>query len=146
MNGIDPYLQATIAEATKKLMQDICKTVLDQLDQPTTGITTELRDALNQALVKTHGDFLDGLSKYSQRKFSEPIVRIVAVLPKDELAAMAEALVNLTKLKRRVSDQQETVGGPVDVALITKGDGFVWVRRKSYYDAALNRPPRAWRD
>jgi hypothetical protein len=59
---------------------------------------------------------------------------------------MAEALVNLTKLKRRVSDQQETVGGPVDVALITKGDGFVWVRRKSYYDAALNRPPRAWRD
>ena len=67
-----------------------------------------------------------------------PILANVAVLPKDELAAMAESLVNLTKFKRRASLQQETVGGPIDVAVITKGDGFVWVKRKHYFRAELN--------
>lgn len=51
---------------------------------------------------------------------------------------MAEALVNLTSFKRRVSSSLETVGGPVDVAVITKGDGFIWIRRKHYFNAELN--------
>jgi hypothetical protein len=63
---------------------------------------------------------------------------MVQILPKDELALMAESLVNLDKFKRRVSSQSETVGGPIDVALITKGDGFVWVRRKHYFRPELN--------
>jgi hypothetical protein len=41
-----------------------------------------------------------------------------------ELAAMAEALVNLTKFKRRITPQKETVGGPIDVAIITRGGWF----------------------
>jgi hypothetical protein len=59
-------------------------------------------------------------------------------LPKDELAAMAEALVNLTVFKHKVSMSAETVGGPIDVAVITKGDGLVWIKRKHYFSAELN--------
>lgn len=32
----------------------------------------------------------------------------------------------------------ESVGGPVDVALISKGDGFVWIERKHYFKPELN--------
>ncbi|PJF45158.1 MAG: hypothetical protein CUN55_00180 [Phototrophicales bacterium] len=74
----------------------------------------------------------------ASRLHSEEIVQIVSVLPKDELAALAEALVTLTSLRRRFSFSRETVGGPVDVALISKKDGFIWVKRKHYFDAALN--------
>ena len=63
---------------------------------------------------------------------------MVNVLPKDELAAMAESMVNLTVFKRKVSNSLETVGGPVDVAIISKGDGMVWVKRKHYFKAELN--------
>ena len=34
---------------------------------------------------------------------------------------MAESLVNLTSFKRRVTMDAETVGGPIDVAVISKG-------------------------
>ena len=51
---------------------------------------------------------------------------------------MAEALINLTSLKRRVSPEEETVGGPTDVAVITKGDGMVWIKRKQYFPPELN--------
>jgi hypothetical protein len=64
---------------------------------------------------------------------------MVTSLPKDELAAMAEAFVNLTAFKRRITDSLETVGGPVDVAVISKGDGLVWVKRKHYFPADLNQ-------
>jgi len=47
----------------------------------------------------------------------------------DELAAMAESLVNLTSFKRKVSMEAETVGGTIDVAVISKGDGFIWIKR-----------------
>jgi hypothetical protein len=60
------------------------------------------------------------------------------VAPKDELGDMAEALVNLTKFRSRVTLERETVGGPIDVAVITKGDGFVWLKRKHYFDPKLN--------
>ena len=60
------------------------------------------------------------------------------MLPKEELAEMAETLVNLTSFKRRVTPSAETVGGPTDVAVISKGDGLVWIKRKHYFDPALN--------
>jgi hypothetical protein len=77
-------------------------------------------------------------SDAKKTRYSDPVMQMVTSLPKDELGAMAESLVNLTKFKRRVSSAQETVGGPIDVAVITKGDGFVWVKRKHYFDRHLN--------
>lgn len=59
--------------------------------------------------------------------------------PIDELADVAESLVSLTSLKRRVSMQLETVGGPVDVAVISRGDGFVWIKRKHYFQPEANQ-------
>ena len=62
----------------------------------------------------------------------------MSFLPKGELAEMAESLVNLTSFKRRVTLDVETVGGPIDVAVISKGDGFVWIKRKHYFDPEHN--------
>jgi hypothetical protein len=54
------------------------------------------------------------------------------------LADIAESLVRMTCVKIHASTSLETVGGPVDVAVITKGDGFVWMKRKHYFDANFN--------
>ena len=37
-----------------------------------------------------------------------------------------------------MSLDRETVGGPVDVAVISKGDGFIWIDRKHYFRRELN--------
>lgn len=52
---------------------------------------------------------------------------------------MAETLIQLTNFKLKFSSKDlETVGGPIDVAVISKGDGFVWVKRKHYFEPELN--------
>ena len=44
---------------------------------------------------------------------------------------MAEALVNLTAFLMRMSaNKDETVAEPIDVALLSKGGGFTWIRHK----------------
>ena len=59
-------------------------------------------------------------------------------LSKNEMADLAESLIKFTSLRRRVSDDYETVKEPVDVAIISKHDGFVWVRRKLYFNSEFN--------
>jgi hypothetical protein len=34
--------------------------------------------------------------------------------------------------------QDENVGGPIDVAVISAGDGFIWIKRKHYFEAERN--------
>ncbi len=81
---------------------------------------------------------MEVLKRYRAENCSDSIIKAVEALPKDELAAMAESLVNLTILKRKISLSTETVGGPIDVAVITKGDGLVWIKRKHYFHRDLN--------
>lgn len=49
------------------------------------------------------------------------------------MAELAECLVNLTGFQRILTFEQEGVGGPVDLAVISKSDGFQWLSRKSWY-------------
>jgi hypothetical protein len=51
---------------------------------------------------------------------------------------MAESLMSISSFKRRVTKDKEKVGGPIDVAVITKGDGFIWIKRKHYFSKELN--------
>ncbi len=83
-------------------------------------------------------EFDESWSNWERAKFVDPVLDVVGDLPKDELAAMAESLVNLTSFKRKITAEAETVGGPIDVAVISKGDGFVWIKRKHYFEKDLN--------
>ena len=45
----------------------------------------------------------------------------------------------MTAFRRKMAfGSLESVGGPVDVAVISKGDGLVWVKRKHYFPQEKN--------
>ncbi len=87
---------------------------------------------------KTLSEIDNEISNYMHENYVRKVIEMVRFLPKQDLAYMAESLVNLTAFKRKVSEDSETVGGPIDVAVISKADGFIWVRRKHYFDKDLN--------
>ena len=91
-----------------------------------------------QETIKLSQRFDSVISQFRRENYVDPVMEVVSMLPKDELGVMAESLISLTSLKRRVSMVPETVGGPVDVVVISKGDGFIWIRRKHYFDPKLN--------
>ena len=78
------------------------------------------------------------MDKYISTNYIDKLLDTVAFLSKEDMADMAESLVRMTCLKRHITTDEESVGGPVDVAIVTKGDGFIWKKRKHYFDAELN--------
>lgn len=98
----------------------------------------DLQNQANATIASLSVEFQKELEECSWREHINPVINAVAILPKDQLAVMAETLVALTSFKRRMSSNLETVGGAIDVAVISKGDGFVWIKRKHYFDMQLN--------
>lgn len=98
-----------------------------------------LIDILNALDIDKYvGDYIKGMDDYIQNAYIDSLIDTVSYLSKEDIADMAESLVRMTCLKRHITDSQETVGGPVDVAVVTKGDGFIWMKRKHYFDPKLN--------
>lgn len=141
MEGVDPkYREAVEGYVSALLTEGYPNKIAEALDGK---ISVELQDAIRKELIelgtKLSEDFTTRLGQYRHAEFIAPVIDSVASLPKDELAAMAESLVNLTAFKRRMTSvETDTVALPIDVAVISKGDGFVWIKRKHYFEPALN--------
>ncbi len=118
----------------KVYLTEFLRQFLEEMNKKFQSKINNLEEVIDSAV----DDFEQKLKNYRRTEYTDPILNIVEVLPKSELATMAETLVNLTSLKRKWSPEQETVGGPIDVALISKGDGFIWIKRKHYFDPKLN--------
>lgn len=79
------------------------------------------------------------IREHSIKEHYSQVLQFVTHLPKNELAHVASSLVNLNSFQKRMNFRDdETVGGPIDVAVISKCDGFVWVARKHYFTPELN--------
>ena len=75
--------------------------------------------------------FKEDFEQYVAERYDGPFMAAVSGLPRQDLAKMAEALVSLTAfVMRMTADQEETVAEPIDVAILSKGDGFTWVKHK----------------
>ena len=136
--GLDNDIESEIVNFCRKTVPNIRQEILKSVEFEDDDELIELEQAAEAA----EEAFIDGLRK---RAFDEirsnsraEIEDMVEFMPKPELAKMAEALVDLTSIKRRVSRGMETVGGPIDVAVISKSEGFVWIKRKHYFPKELN--------
>jgi hypothetical protein len=139
LTGMDPTLEREIHQFlnnTVNIYPDFVETLIQKL--VSSADNDDVKTLIEQKGQDLLTEFTKSLQQLKRDNYINPIVQTVASFPKEELAAMAEALVNLTSIKRKVTNQAETVGGPTDVAVISKGDGFIWIKRKHYFSPELN--------
>ena len=138
LEGIHPDYQTRLENDFQHILSKATEIVTDEIRGLDDAEKKRAREAVADNLKAEFNAYREKLREFRSDQYSMPILQVLDGTPKDQLASMAEALVNLTSFKRRVSMQAETVGGPIDVALISKGDGLVWVKRKHYFPADLN--------
>lgn len=132
LQGISPELNILSANVFKSFMNEFVNEI-----NALGGIPKSHLGSLNiDKYVQRYQEQFDVIIK---KRYVSPLMDAVAQLSKEDLAEMAESLVYITYLKRRFTMAEESVGGPVDIAVITKGDGFVWIKRKHYFDPELNQ-------
>ena len=137
MEGITRNHLTFIQNTLLRVLNDKSSRLIEKLvdDEQKRSVEINLQQQDNGKILSK---FFEEFSSYVQEEMVGPVVNVVSTLPKEEMAAMAEALVEITTLRRKVDSMVESVGGPTDVAIISKGDGFVWIKRKYYFDIALN--------
>ena len=128
--GIHPGLLRQAQELFGEMLRDFVEEFMTNLDRYSQEERNNISFGLERSIELTADSFRqDVFGRAFDQHYGE-ITSVASFIPKGQLAEMAEALVSLTSLRRRVSFGDETVGGPTDVAVITKGGGLVWSKRK----------------
>jgi hypothetical protein len=136
--GVDPeylnQLRDNLTISIKELFESIMSSVPQLGDDQKSYVRNQLqltaRDWVREFIRKMNADQKD--------KIMRPVQEVIKVLPRKEMAELAEALVYLESVKHKLSSDIEMVGGPIDVAVLSRTDGFVWVKKKRYFDPSLN--------
>ncbi len=72
-------------------------------------------------------------------RLQAPIV--FAPMPVQDVIDLARFLVHSAIMFQRFTPGPNIVGGPIEIAAITKHESFKWISRKHYYDQSLNLEP-----
>ena len=140
ISGIAPTVQNAYVQAFKTQLTSI----LNDLAQQVEGLNTESAELIRNKLSEEqmNGDITTNYITYANMlantTYMQPFINSAISLNIEDLADFAESLIKLTAVKRKISPDQPTVGGPIDVMVISKGDGIIWMKRKHYFDPNLN--------
>jgi hypothetical protein len=138
LHGLDEAIERQLTQFSESAITKIRETIVGQI----THDNDDEKEKFEEAVKAAEEAFISGLKTDAfqaiQKNSQSEIESLIEFMPKPELAKMAEALVNLTSIKKRVSRGMDTVGGPIDVAVISEAEGFVWVKRKHYFPSDLN--------
>jgi len=103
VEGIDPGMERLLDKFLDEIFTNYPSVLLNNVKGLTqaakTAAVKKTKVVGEQILKKFRKEF----QEFRQETLVNPMISTVSVLPKDELAAMAEALVNLTSFKRRFS-------------------------------------------
>lgn len=120
-NAIQEYHQSSLEKLKAKIVEkfresEIPAEILEQV----AGIDTE----------DIQRDYEGKMDKFVDDTYVNGIIDAVESFNIEDMASMAENLISITNLQRHFSSSEESVGGPVEVAVITRSGGFKWIKHK----------------
>jgi len=136
LHGVHPLLENVFIDTTDIYLSIYRRKIEEILKKEKIEIPEEILNFETEPFVERYKELT---SRTKREKFIVPLMNTIDYLSKQDLAEMAESLIYLTYLKRRITNDEESVGGPVDVAVLSKGDGFIWMKKKNYFKPELNQ-------
>ncbi|MDH0373641.1 radical SAM protein [Comamonas aquatica] len=130
-DGFSPSLEKIIQEQSDCAISE----VFSKINQAGVVVSPAQAESIKAECLK---EFMFRWKKKNWEENFHPLLNVLQSLSIQEMAHLAESLLGLQSLKERVTSPSESVGGPIDVAVITKSEGLVWIKRKQFFDPSLN--------
>jgi len=108
--------------------------IVEPITRLVMGYGSKLPNALKETGMTE--EQVNSIIKHINNRLNIPLV--YAPMPIQDAIDLAVFLSEATVNYSRFTPGAPLVGGPIDVAAITKFEGFKWVRRKLWYKAELN--------
>ena len=136
-DAIDQYLMGY----DRSLVDEIVNSALEGLSELGNKLTehlaleNEAAESL-KTMINEHHAGLDNrlaeeVDKFSEENYLGSLRQTISSLSPADLVDVARSLIELQALRQTTTGQLNTVGGPIDVALISPLTGFEWVRHKT---------------
>jgi hypothetical protein len=138
IEGIRPSFVAATTLGAVSLIVALPKKILDPVTELTDVRKKKYIDDAEAALPNQFKEYVEKIREHRRTKYTQPINQAISSLSLSDLGMVAETFVSASQLLKRVRPEVESVGGPIDVAVISKGDGFIWVKREHYFEERLN--------
>ena len=131
MKGIAPNFYEKVTDLNVRSLSEEREKIASLLKDEGVdeNVIKKVMDIDTTEIEKKHSESMD---EYMQEEYIDGIVNAVESFNVEDMTNMAENLVSITSLQRHFSSSDETVGGPIDVAVITRAEGFTWVRHKDF--------------
>lgn len=129
MEGFAPEVFSTVTSLFKTHAQNLVAGL---------NLDPAVLPQVTQRIEQAEQEFSQAWARQTWTSHYLPLNAVISGLPPSEMAELAETLVMLESLKEKVTQRTQSVGGPVDVAVITRSEGLVWIKRKHYFRADLN--------
>ena len=98
------------------------------------GLDKRLIEILEDNVVDK--ETIDNILKDCKEKLQLPLG--VPAMPIQDAIDLVKFLADISVNSSRFVPGAQVIGGPIDIAVITKHEGFKWIQRKHYYDKDLN--------
>lgn len=144
LEGVDPSFIRKTASFLSDSVNELAPQLVGALFPGRTRSKQQREDKVRAILSLIEGVYVKKAAVKFRKEFRKEFEGMIAMMPKMEIIELAEALISITAIERKATTDQGTVGGPIDVAFISKHEGFVWIKRKHYFDPHLN-PRYFWR-
>ncbi len=132
IRGIDFGLERRLYGGFGMMLHALVDQLVDALPGGDPAVREGARERFHNDVVPRYFNALrEMIGEYQQQAFINPILRVLEIAGRKELAETARDLVDLNVFKKRIMAQKETVGGAIDVAVISRDDGFRWHTRQS---------------
>lgn len=130
MKGIAPAFYSQILESHKSSLDKTKEKITALLSEAGVAqdILNRVADMETDDIQKSYDEELDDFMK---ENYIQGVVDAVDSFNLEDMTNMAESLISITNLQRHFSSSEESVGGPIEVAIITRGGGFKWVKHRN---------------
>jgi hypothetical protein len=126
IDGIHPDIKKTIFDSVIDYSNAFFQKTLPSIAKKEFNLDKFKDSFVQEVIEKIDEDFVDLTHDIWYKFYSS-----ISVLPIQDLAALAESFISLQSMKRKYemdSSLNSTVGGPIDVAIITKSEGIKWIK------------------
>lgn len=144
IDGIHPEFLTAHYEHVGRALRLLATVVSDEIQsvvqEPISSNLVDFTSRMCSEVIRTMPDELEMMIGH----YSAPLLDLVQGLPKEHLGEMAETLVSLASFKEKFTPGADVVGGPIDVAVISRSDGLVWYRHKQYFNPRTASSRTQW--
>jgi hypothetical protein len=127
IRGIDFNLERRVYGILQMILQSLVDQVVGSFGNIDPSQREDVRRRFQADLVPQYFNAFRGMiGDYQQQAFINPVLRVLEIAARNELAETARELVSLNVFKKRIMAQKQTVGGAIDVAIVSREGGFQW--------------------